>query len=194
MVLKYFKRMRSENIKLNMCRNRVWHTCFILRIKVKKTKTSKLRKKRSTQLLRECWSFLKKLMTCQNLQNKLLNITVLFIWYLLASLKKMSLAKHGEFYFIFGEYLFQSTHHFGECLKKMVYHTMHVCKEDSPTMIFSVIKKTSENNLHYVEGFPEEKIILTLWIWHTLIWQSASGFVDTKCMDRISINNKNNLS
>jgi hypothetical protein len=56
-----------------------------------------LRKKSSTQLLRECWSFLTKLMTCQNLQNKLLNITVLFIWYLLASLKKMSLAKHGEF-------------------------------------------------------------------------------------------------
>jgi hypothetical protein len=28
------------------------------------------------------------LKTCQNLQNKLLNITVLFIWYLLASLKK----------------------------------------------------------------------------------------------------------
>jgi hypothetical protein len=27
--LKYFKRIRSENIKLNMCRNRVWHTCFI---------------------------------------------------------------------------------------------------------------------------------------------------------------------
>jgi hypothetical protein len=63
-------------------------------------KTTKLRKKRSTQLLRECWSFLTKLMTCQNLQNKLLNITVLFIWYLLASLKKMSLAKHGELYFI----------------------------------------------------------------------------------------------
>jgi hypothetical protein len=41
-------------------------------------------------------------MTCQNLQNKLLNITELFIWYLLASFKKMSLAKHGE-------YLFQST-------------------------------------------------------------------------------------
>jgi hypothetical protein len=59
-----------------------------------------LRKKRSTQLLRECWSFLTKLMTCQNLQNKLLNITVLFIWYLLASLKKMSLAKHGELFFI----------------------------------------------------------------------------------------------
>jgi hypothetical protein len=39
-------------------------------------------------------------MTCQNLQNKLLNITVLFIWYLLASLKKMSLAKHGELFFI----------------------------------------------------------------------------------------------
>jgi hypothetical protein len=60
----------------------------------------KLRKKRSTQLLRKCWSFLTKSMTCQNLQNKLLNITVLFIWYLLASLKKMSLAKHGELYFI----------------------------------------------------------------------------------------------
>jgi hypothetical protein len=65
-----------------------------------KTKTTKLRNKRSTQLLRECWSFLTKLMTCQNLQNKLLNITVLLIWYLLASLKKMSLAKHGELYFI----------------------------------------------------------------------------------------------
>jgi hypothetical protein len=39
-------------------------------------------------------------MTCQNLQNKLLNITVLFIWYLLASLKKMSLAKYGELFFI----------------------------------------------------------------------------------------------
>jgi hypothetical protein len=38
-------------------------------------------------------------MTCQNLQNKLLNITVLFIWYLLASFKKMSLTKHGELYF-----------------------------------------------------------------------------------------------
>ena len=47
------------------------------------------------QLLRECWSFLTKLMTCQNLQNKLLNITVLFIWYSLASLKKMSPAKHA---------------------------------------------------------------------------------------------------
>jgi hypothetical protein len=63
-------------------------------------KTTKLRKKRSTQLLRECWSFLTKLMTCQNLQNKLLNITELFIWYLLASFKKMSLAKHGELYLI----------------------------------------------------------------------------------------------
>ena len=89
--MKYFKRIRSENIKLNMCRNRVWHAFFILRIKTWKTKTSKLRRKRSTQLLRECWSFLKKLMTCQNLQNNLLNITVLFIWYLLSSLKKMSL-------------------------------------------------------------------------------------------------------
>jgi hypothetical protein len=37
---------------------------------------------------------------CSNLQNKLLNITISFIWYLLASLKKMSLAKHGELYFI----------------------------------------------------------------------------------------------
>ena len=93
--MKYFKQIRSENlcenIKLNMCRNQVWHTCFIPLIKTQKTKTTKLRKKRSTQLWRECWSFLIKLMTCQNLQNKLLNITVLFIWYLLASLKKMSL-------------------------------------------------------------------------------------------------------
>jgi hypothetical protein len=59
-----------------------------------------------SQLLRECWSFLKKLMICQNLQNKLLNITVLFIWYLLASLKKMSLAKHGELYFILASICF----------------------------------------------------------------------------------------
>ena len=96
--MKYFKWIRSENlrenIKLNMCRNWVWHTCFIPCIKTQKTKTTKLRKKRSR------WSFLTKLMTCQNLQNKLLNITVLFIWYLLGSLKKMSLAKHGELYFI----------------------------------------------------------------------------------------------
>ena len=98
--MKYFKRICSEIIKLNMCRNQVWHTCFIPCIKTWKTKTTKLRKKRSTQLLRVCWSFLTKLMTCQNLQNKLLNITVLFIWYLLASKKKMSLAKHGELYFI----------------------------------------------------------------------------------------------
>jgi hypothetical protein len=86
-----------------------------------------LRKKRSTQLLRECWSLLKKLMTCQNLQNKLLNITVLFIWYLLASVKKMSLAKHGELYFILAStcFKFQSTRHFGECLKKMVSHTVY---------------------------------------------------------------------
>ena len=108
--MKYFKRIRrenqSKNIKLNMCRNRVWYTCVILRIETWKTKTLKLRKKRSTQLLRECWSFLKKLMTCQNLQNKLLNITVLFIWYLLASLKKMSLAKHGELYFILASICF----------------------------------------------------------------------------------------
>ena len=45
--------------------------------------------------------FVAKLMTCQNLQNKLLNIiTVLFIWYLLPSLKKMSITKHGELFFI----------------------------------------------------------------------------------------------
>jgi hypothetical protein len=56
-------------------------------------------------------------MTCQNLQNKLLNITVLFIWYLLASLKKMSLA-------MFGEYLFQSTRHFGECLFALLKREM----------------------------------------------------------------------
>ena len=51
--------------------------------------------------------------------NKLLNITVLFIWYLLASLKKMSLAKHGELFFIL------ASNNFGECLKKMVSHTVY---------------------------------------------------------------------
>ena len=64
-------------------------------------------------------------MTCQNLKNKLLNITVLFIWYLLASLKKTSLAKHGEHFFILASNSL-STRHFGECLKKMVSHTV-VC-------------------------------------------------------------------
>ena len=77
-------------------------------------KTTKLRKKRSMQLLRECWSFL----TCQNLQNKLLNITVLFIWYLFASLKKMSLAKHGELYFILASTCFSPLTIFTSVWKK----------------------------------------------------------------------------
>jgi hypothetical protein len=65
-------------------------------------------------------------MTCQNLQNKLLNITVLFIWYLLQILgefKKNVTRQRWRALFPFGEYLFQSTRHFGECLKKMVSHT-----------------------------------------------------------------------
>jgi hypothetical protein len=85
-----------------------------------------LRKKRSTQLLRECWSFLTKLITCQNLQNKLLNITVLFIWYLLASLKKMSLAKHGELYFILASTCFSPLAVLASVWKKW-FPTLHVC-------------------------------------------------------------------
>jgi hypothetical protein len=50
-------------------------------------------------------------MTCQNLQNKLLNITVFFIWYLLVSLKKMSLAKHGKLYFILASTCFSMASH-----------------------------------------------------------------------------------
>jgi hypothetical protein len=53
-------------------------------------------------------------MTCQNLENKLLNITVLFIWYLLASLKKNVTRQIWRALFDFGEYLFQSTRHFGD--------------------------------------------------------------------------------
>jgi hypothetical protein len=49
--------------------------------------------------------------TCQNLQNKLLNITVLFIWYWLASLKKNVTRQTWQALFHFGEYLFQSTRH-----------------------------------------------------------------------------------
>jgi hypothetical protein len=55
----------------------------------------------------------------QNLQNKLLNITVLFIWYLLqilGELKKNVTRQTWRALFPFGEYLFQSTRHFGECL------------------------------------------------------------------------------
>ena len=66
-------------------------------------------------------------MTCQNLQNKLLNITVLFIWYLLqivGEFKKNVTRQTWQALFHFGEYLFQSTRHFGECLKNMVSHTV----------------------------------------------------------------------
>ena len=65
-------------------------------------------------------------MTCQNLQNKLLNITVLFIWYLLqivGEFKKNVTRQTWQALFHYGEYLFQSTRHFGECLKNMVSHT-----------------------------------------------------------------------
>jgi hypothetical protein len=65
-------------------------------------------------------------MTCQNLQNKLLNITVLFIWYLLqivGEFKKNVTRQTWQALFHFGTYLFQSTCHFGECLKNMVSHT-----------------------------------------------------------------------
>ena len=67
-------------------------------------------------------------MTCQNLQNKLLNITVLFIWYLLqivGKFKKNVTRQTWQALFHFGEYLFQSTRHFGECLKNMVSHTAY---------------------------------------------------------------------
>jgi hypothetical protein len=47
--------------------------------------------------------FLTKLMTCQNLQNKLLNITVLFIWYWLASLKKNVTRQTWQALFHLGE-------------------------------------------------------------------------------------------
>jgi len=68
-------------------------------------------------------------MTCQNLQNKLLNITVLFIWYLLqivGEFKKNVTRQTWQALFHFGEYLFQSTRHFGKCLKNMVSHTATV--------------------------------------------------------------------
>jgi hypothetical protein len=48
-------------------------------------------------------------MTCQNLQNKLLNITVLFIWYLLqivGEFKKNVTRQTWQALFHFGEYLF----------------------------------------------------------------------------------------
>jgi hypothetical protein len=58
-------------------------------------------------------------MTCQNLQNKLLNITVLFIWYLLQIVGEFKKNVTRQTLFHFGEYLFQSTRHFGECLKNI---------------------------------------------------------------------------
>ena len=55
-------------------------------------------------------------MTCQNLQNKLLNITVLFIWYLLQIV--------GEFKENVTRKTWRALFHFGYCLKKMVSHTV----------------------------------------------------------------------
>jgi hypothetical protein len=52
------------------------------------------------------------------------------IWYLLASLKKNVTRQTWRALFHFGEYLFQSTHHFGECLKKMVSHTEYDLVDD----------------------------------------------------------------
>ena len=103
--------------------------------------TATLRKKRSTQLLREYWSFLTKLMTCQNLQNKLLNIIVLFIWYLLESLKKNVTGQIWRALSHFGEYLFQSNRHFGECLKKMVSHTVKDRSSSIMTMMSCTLTK-----------------------------------------------------
>jgi hypothetical protein len=54
-------------------------------------------------------------------------ITVLFIWYLLqivGKFKKNVTRQAWQALFHFGEYLFQSTRHFGECLKNMVSHTV----------------------------------------------------------------------
>jgi hypothetical protein len=51
----------------------------------------------------------------------------LFIWYLLASLKKNVTRQTWRALFHFGEYLFQSTRHFGEYLKKIVSHTGVTC-------------------------------------------------------------------
>ena len=98
-------------------------------------------------------------MTCQNLQNKLLNITVLFIWYLLqivGEFKKNVTRQTWQALFHFGEYLFQSTRHFGECLKNMVSHTgidrflciMHFGRhtgcwiEQNEEMVLRIILKT----------------------------------------------------
>jgi hypothetical protein len=44
----------------------------------------------------------------------------------LASFKKNVTHQAWRALFQFGEYLFQSTRHFGECLKKMVSHTVIV--------------------------------------------------------------------
>jgi hypothetical protein len=64
-----------------------------LKLKRRRQRNSKLRKKRSTQLIRECWSFLTKLMTCQNLQNKLLNIT----WHYLPTYQIFMISNNVEF-------------------------------------------------------------------------------------------------
>ena len=49
-----------------------------------------------------------------------------FIWYLLqivGEFKKNVTRQTWQALFYFGEYLFQPTRHFGECLKNMVSHT-----------------------------------------------------------------------
>jgi hypothetical protein len=57
---------------------------------VLKDEGNKIEEEEINTALKRVLILLDQLMTCQNLQNKLLNIIVLFIWYLLASLKQMS--------------------------------------------------------------------------------------------------------
>jgi hypothetical protein len=69
-------------------------------------------------------------MTCQKLQNKLLNITVWFIWYLLqivGEFKKNVTRQTWRALFHFGEYLFQSTISFWRVFENMVSHTGFAC-------------------------------------------------------------------
>jgi hypothetical protein len=56
--------------------------------------------------------FLTKLMTCQNLQNKLLNITVVYL-VSVGEFKKNVTRQTWRALFHFGKYLFQFTRHFG---------------------------------------------------------------------------------
>ena len=114
-------------------------------------------------------------MTCQNLQNKLLNITLVYL-VSVGEFKINVTRQTWRALFHFGEYLFQFTRHFGECLKNMVSHTAKVITVrntlpygHAPTYEISLTylkrqKSSGPDKLRREEAEAEEKIRLKQYV------------------------------